>query len=91
MGWDAHTAAEPVVVHLARIALDVVVLRAAFGDVEGFARDHDVGGVGATGPLLAVGAVAEGGGHGFAGELILDSRAHAGAFGHFGGIDKGIN
>ena len=77
------------VVHLAGIAFDVVVLGAAFGEMEDLARDHDVGGVGAPGPFLAVGAVAEGGGHGFAGEFILDGGAHAGAFGHFGGNGSG--
>ena len=38
----------------------IVVFGLALGDVEAFAGDHDVGGVGCTGPFLAVGAVAEG-------------------------------
>ena len=38
----------------------IVVLGLALCDVEAFARDDDVGGVGCTGPFLAVGAVAEG-------------------------------
>lgn len=78
------TAAEPVVVHLARIALDAVVFRSAFGDAEVFARDHHVGGVGAAGPFLAVGAVAEGRDHGLAGVFVRDGGAHAGAFCHVG-------
>ena len=65
------TTAEPVVVHFARIAFDVVVLGGAFGDFENLARDHDVGSVSATGPFLAVGAVAEAGDHGFAGVFVL--------------------
>ena len=35
--------------------------RVAFGNVEGGAVHDDVGGVGAAGPFLTVGAVAEGG------------------------------
>ena len=38
----------------------IVVLGLALCDVEAFARDDDVGGVGCAGPFLAVGAVAEG-------------------------------
>lgn len=79
-----RTAAEHMVVHLAGIAFDVVMFRGSFDDVEVFAWDDDVGGVGATGPFLAIGAVAEGCGHGFAGILVLDGRAHAGAFCHCG-------
>ena len=71
------------VVHLAGVALDVVVLGAALDDLELLAGDDDVGGVGAAGPLLAVGAVAEGRGHGVAAEFVLDGRAHAGSFDHF--------
>ena len=77
-----RTTAEPVIVHLARVAFDVVMLRRSLDDFEILARDHDVGGVGATRPFLAVGAVAEGGDHGFAGVLVLDGGAHAGAFRH---------
>ena len=83
------TAAEPMVVHLAGIAFDVVVLGTAFDDLELFAGDDDVGGVGAAGPLLAVGAVAEGRGHGFAAEFVLDGGAHAGTFDHFGQTGRG--
>ncbi len=78
------------VIHLARITLDVVMLGRSFDDFEIFARDHDIGGVCATGPFLAVGAVAEGCDHGFASVFILDGRAHAGAFGHDGGLEMGI-
>ena len=80
----ARTTAEPMVVHLAGVALDGEVLGGALEQAEGLGRDHDVGGVGAAGPFLAVGAVAEGRGGGFARELVLDGRAHAGAFGHGG-------
>lgn len=38
----------------------IVVLRLTLCDVEAFAGDDDVGGIGCAGPLLAVGAVAEG-------------------------------
>ena len=79
-----RTAAEPVVVHLAGIAFDVVMLRGTFGDFEGLGGDDKVGGVGAAGPLLAVGAVAEGCDAGLAGVFILDGGAHAGTFGHDG-------
>lgn len=72
------------VVDLARVAFDLVALGRAFDDFEVLARDHDVGGVGAAGPFLAVGAVAEGRDHGFAGVFVLDCGAHAGAFCHFG-------
>ncbi len=78
-----HTAAEPMVVHLAAVAFDVVILRAALCDFEIFARDDEVGGVGAPGPFLAVGAVAEGSDHGLAGIFVGDFAAHAGAFSHF--------
>lgn len=77
-----RTTAEPVIVHLARIAFDVVILRRSLDDLEVLARDHDVGGVGAAGPFLAVGAVAEGGDHGFAGEFVLNGGAQTGTFRH---------
>ena len=70
------------VVHLARFAFDVVILGRSLDDFEILARDHDVGGVGAAGPFLAVGAVAEGGDHGFAGVFVFDGGAQAGAFRH---------
>ena len=38
----------------------IVVFRLALCDIEAFAGDDDVGGVGCAGPFLAVGAVAEG-------------------------------
>lgn len=72
------------VVHLARVALDAVVFGTALGHVEVLARDDDVGGEGAAGPLLAVGAVAEGRDHGLAAVFVRDGGAHAGAFGHGG-------
>ena len=77
-----RTTAEPVIVHLARIAFDIVILRRSLDDFEILARNHDIGGVGAAGPFLAVGAVAEGGDHGFAGVFVLDGGAQTGAFGH---------
>ena len=48
-------------IDFARIPRRLVALGGimALGDTELRARDHDVGGVGATGPFLAVGAVAE--------------------------------
>jgi len=58
----AAGAAEEVLVDLAAVALGVVGLGGALGDLEVAARDDDVGGVCGAGPLLAVGAVAEGGG-----------------------------
>ena len=67
-----HATAEIVIVHLARIALDVVVFGRAFEDFEIVAGDHYVGGVGATGPFLAVGAVAEGCQHGLGREFVLN-------------------
>ena len=70
------------IVHLARIAFDIVMLRRSLDDFEILARDHDVGGIGPAGPLLAVGAVAEGGDHGFDGILVLDGGAQAGTFRH---------
>lgn len=68
LGVQARAAgrAEPVLVDLAGRAFCVVVFGAAFGDLEGVARDDDVGGVGCACPLLAVGAVAEGRGGGLA-------------------------
>ena len=87
-GEREHTTAEPMVIHLAGIALDVIMLRGALGDLEGVAGDDNVGGVGAAGPFLAVGAVAEGRDGGLARVFILDGGAHAGAFGHGGqGLD----
>ena len=77
------------VIDLAGIAFDLVAFGAAFDDFEVFARDDDVGGVGATGPFLAVGAVAEGCHHGFAGVFVLNGGAHAGAFCHCGRSDRG--
>ena len=77
-----RTTAEPVIVHLARIAFDIVMLRRSLDDFEILARDHDVGGIGPAGPFLAVGAVAEGGDHGFDGILVLDGGAQAGTFRH---------
>ncbi len=74
------------IVHLSGVAFDVVVFGSAFDDFEVFARDHDVGGVGAAGPFLAVGAVAQGRDHGVAGVFVFDGGTHAGAFGHFGRI-----
>ena len=68
------------IVHLAGVAFDVVMFRRSLDDLEILTRDHDVGGVGAAGPFLAVGAVAEGGDRGFAGEFVLDGGAEAGAF-----------
>ena len=70
------------IVHLARIAFDIIILRRSLDDFEILARDHDIGGVGAAGPFLAVGAVAEGRDHGFTGVFVLDGRAQAGAFSH---------
>ena len=84
------TAAEPMVVHFAGVAFDVVVFGAAFDDFETCAWDDDVGGVGAAGPFLAVGAVAEGRHHGFARVFVLDGGAHTGAFSHVEGIDRGV-
>ena len=72
------------IVHLARIAFDVVMFRRSLDDLEIRTRDHDVGGVGAAGPFLAVGAVAEGSDHRFAGEFVLDGGAQAGTFRHCG-------
>lgn len=46
-------------VDLARVSLDVPCLRRALGDLELVARDDGVGGVWASSPFLAVGAVAE--------------------------------
>lgn len=82
-GKNAHTTTKPMIVHLARIALDLVVLGLAFDYLEAVARDDDVGGAGPAGPFLTVGAVAEGRDHGFARVFVLDGRAHAGAFCHF--------
>ena len=48
------------VVHFAGIGLDVVVFGATFDNLEIFARNNHVGSVGATGPFLTVGAMAEG-------------------------------
>lgn len=49
------------VIDFARIPRRLVALGGilTLGDAEVGAGDHDVGGVGATGPFLAVGAVAE--------------------------------
>ena len=77
-----RTTAEPVIVHLARIAFDIVILRRSLDDFEILARDHDIGGVGAAGPFLAIGAMAEGGDHGLTRVFVLDGGAQAGAFGH---------
>ena len=77
-----RTTAEPVIVHLARIAFHVVILGRSLDDFEILAGDHDIGGVSAAGPFLAVGAVAESGDHGFTGVFVLDGGAQAGAFGH---------
>ena len=71
------------VVHLARVAFDVVVFRASFDDFEILAGHDHVRGVGAAGPFLAVRAVAQGCYHRLAGVFIADSAAHAAAFGHF--------
>lgn len=46
------------IVHLSAITLDVIMFGTALADFKVLARDDDVGGVGATGPFLAVGAVA---------------------------------
>ena len=78
------TPTEPMVIHLPRIPLDGVVLGTPLDDVEFLARHDHVGGVGAAGPFLAVGAVAEGGGLGGAGVLVRDGGAEAGSFDHFG-------
>lgn len=47
-------------VDLAAVTLDVPGLGGAVGDFEVCAGDDGVGGVGCSGPFLAVGAVAEG-------------------------------
>ena len=83
-GGKKRTTAEPVIVHLAGIAFDVIMLRGALGDLEDFAWDDNVGGVGAAGRFLAVGAVAEGGDSGLARVFVLNGGAHAGTFGHDG-------
>lgn len=72
------------IVHLAGIAFDVIMFGTAFDDLETFARDYDIGGVGATGPFLAIGAVTQGCHHGFAGVFVLDGGAHAGTLCHLG-------
>jgi hypothetical protein len=51
--------AEPMLVDLSRSTGGIVVFGFALGDVEAFAGDDYVGGVGSAGPFLAVGAVAE--------------------------------
>ena len=79
-----HTTAEPMVIHLAGVAFDVIMLGRSLGDFEVCAWDHNVGGIGATRPFLTVGAVAQGCEFGLSGEFILDSGTHAGAFGHCG-------
>lgn len=71
------------IVQLPRIPLEREMFRCPLGDFEPRARDHDVGGVGAGAPFLAVGAVAQGCGHGVAGVGVGDGAAHAGAGGHF--------
>lgn len=71
-GVSLYTTTEPMIVHLSRIAFDAVVFRTAFDDFERVPGDDDVGGVGAAGPFLAVGAVAEGRDHGLTGIFILD-------------------
>lgn len=78
------------IVHVARITFDFAVLRTAFDDLEIFAQDTDVGAVSATGPFLAVGAVAQGREHGLAGILVLDGGTQAGTFCHFWRTDGGI-
>lgn len=50
-----RTAAKPMIIHFPAVAFDIVVFRTAFCDFEVFAWDDDIGGVGAAGPLLAVG------------------------------------
>lgn len=47
-------------VDLSRSTSGIVVFGLALCDIEAFAGDYDVGGVGCASPLLAVGAVAEG-------------------------------
>ena len=60
------------IIHLPRIALDVEVLGTPLDDAEFPARHDHVGGVGAAGPFLAVGAVAEGCGLRGAVVFVLD-------------------
>lgn len=77
------TTTKPIILHLPRIPLELVILRTPLEDLEGVAWDDDVGRVGATGPFLAVGAVAEGRDCGLGCEFVFDGRTHAGAFCHF--------
>lgn len=68
LGIQVATAvgAEVVLVDLARVANNVVAFGRACSDGEGVTWDNGVGGEGAAGLFLAVGAVAEGGGRNWA-------------------------
>jgi len=84
----AAVPAKPMIVHLPRVPLDIIALRAALGDLEGLTGDDHVRGVCAAGPFLAVQAVTERGGHGLARELVVDGATHATSGGH-GGEGRG--
>lgn len=70
------------IVHLPTITFDIVVFRTPPRDFEFLARHDYVGGVGASGPFLAVGAVAECGDHGGAAVGVVDGAAEAGSCCH---------
>lgn len=52
------TTTKPMIIHLPAIAFDIVILRFPFCDFEVFPGDDYVGRAGASGPFLAVEAVA---------------------------------
>lgn len=78
-----RTPTKPMLIHLPRIPLDLETLRTPLDDFKRLPRHDDVGRVGAAGPFLTVGAVAEGRDGGVARVGVFDCGAEAGAFCHF--------